>query len=205
MTKSFVLKLLVVVGITASIFIVSITLLNDPVSKQLRKYTELALNNYLHRMALRADQKALTTLDRLVVHGFTVGGAVVAYPMYPEASKALWCCIYGKGEAAELSADYFKTSPFLKKEVRRLGIGNHREIGMHQADDWRTSLTFNPYNLRITRDSVELYYPATHFKSGLNIVTQVPFGRFTVKFRDNLMAAIQGPPYRLYAKWKREE
>lgn len=89
--------------------------------------------------------------------------------------------------------------------MAQLGIGDHRERGLHQADDWRTSLTFNPYNLRLTRDSVELYYPATHFKSNQKIVTQVPFGRFKVRFRDNLMAAIQGPPYRLYARWKREE
>lgn len=205
MLKKTAFKFLIAIGLIASIFILSLTLLNDPVSKSLRHYTELALNGYLHQMALRADQNALTLFDRLVVHGFTVGGAAVAYPMYPEASKALWYCIYGQGEAVELSPDYFKQSPFVQKEIRRLGVGHFKEIGMHQADDWRTSLTFNPYNLRVTRDSVELYYPATHFKSGLNIVTQVPFGRFTVKFRDNLMAAIQGPAYRLYARWKRGE
>ncbi len=205
MIKSVALKFLVVIGLTASLLVLSLTTLNDPFSKRLRSSTELVLNGYLSQMALRADQNALNWFDRLVLHGFTVGGAMLAYPLYPEASQALWNCVYGNGEAVELSADYFKESPFLRKKVAQLGIGDHREMGLKQAEDWRTSLVFNPYNLRITRDSVELYYPAMHFKSNPKIVTQVPFGRFTVKFRDNLVAAIQGPPYRLYARWKREE
>jgi len=150
MTKSFFVKLLIASGIIIILFVGSVTTLNDPFSQWLRRNTEQALNGYLHRMALRADQNALTTLDRFVIHGFTVCGASVAYPMYREAAKSLIYCIYGNGEPVEVSADYFKKSPFLKQEIERLGMGHFKEIGMHQADDWRTSLTFNPYNPRIT-------------------------------------------------------
>jgi hypothetical protein len=205
MIKLFALKFFVVVGLMAGIFVLSLSTLNDPISQRLRHSTELVINRYLYQMALRADQNTLGWFDRLVVYSFTTGGAVIAYPMYPEASKALWNCVYGNGEAVELSADYFKESAFLRKKVAQLGIGDHREMGLKQAEDWRTSLVFNPYNLRITRDSVEIYYPNMHFKSNPKIITQVPFGRFTVKYRDNLVAAIQGPSYYLYARWKREE
>jgi len=173
--KSFLMKSLLVVGIVIALFTLSITVLNDRTSQWLRHNTEQALNGYLHRMALRADQDTLTTLDRFVVHGFTLCGAAVGCPMYPEAAKALIYCIYGNGKPVEVSASYFKKSPFIKQEIERLGTGHFKEIGMHQADDWRTSLAFNPYNLHITRDSVELYYPATHFKSSPRIVTKSSF------------------------------
>lgn len=205
MTKSFFAKLLLAFGIVAVLFIGSVTALNDPFSQWLRRNSEQALNGYLLQMAHRADRNALTILDRFVVHGFAIGGAVVGYPMYPEAAKSLFYCIYGKGEAEEISAQYLKQSPFIQKEIRRLGMGNHREMFMHQADDWRTSLAFNPYNLRITRDSVELYCNKTHFIPSAYIVSTIPFGRFLIRFPHSPLAALQGPPYRLYARWKRAE
>ena len=205
MMKSFLGKFILIMGLVVVLFMFSITVLNDRTSQWLRHHSEQALNGYLLQMAHRADQNALTIFDRFVVHSLVIGGAVVGYPMYPEAAQSLIHCIYGNGEPMEVSAQYFKQSPFIQKEIRRLGVGNHREMLMHQADDWRTSLTFNPYNLRITRDSVELYYNKSHFKPSAYIGTRIPFGRFLFRFPHSPLAALQGPPYRLYARWKREE
>lgn len=204
MKIGFLSESILALGLILIVVTISLTCLNDSFSQQLRHSSENALNGYLYRVALRADQNDLTILDRFIIHSFAVSGAVLAYPIYPEASKALVYCIYGNGEPVEVSASYFRKSPFIKKEIERLGLGHFKEIGMHQADDWRTSLAFNPYNLHISPDSVEMYYPAVQFKNNPRIITQIPFGRFKIKFRDNLMAAIQGPPYKLWAKWERE-
>ncbi|NBB21556.1 hypothetical protein GVN20_19480 [Runella sp. CRIBMP] len=194
-----IITAIALLGICLSLFV-----LNDPLSRLFRTNTESALNQYLKKMSVRAENRTLTRGDKIIIKTLTHCGIVAAYPIYPEAARIIYHLLHGKGTPYQIPSSYFEDSPYLQNEISKRGIGNFGPIGLRQHQDWRLSLAFNPYYLRITKDSVEVYHPNMACLTSHKIVTTVPLGRLNVRVHDNLLTPFQ-TPYYCFAKWRRKD
>ena len=188
-----------------SLTTVSVTSLNDPVSQQLRIWTEHNLNQVIENLTLKAEQQQLNWLDKTVLHGTLWLGCGIAYWQYPEASKILWHYVYGNGEALTLDADYFQQSAYLKQQIQKLGQGQHGPITLKQAQDWRLSLALNPYYLEISPEQVKLYHPHIAFAplKSTRTYTILPLGYLRLRLYDNLIEALDPKPFAVSTSWQR--
>ena len=118
-------KLILMTVLLLSLATVSVTSLNDPISQQLRIWTEHNLNQAIENLTLKAERQQLNWLDKIVLHGALGLGCGITYWQYPEASKILWHYVYGQGEALTLEAEYFQQSDYLKQQIQQLGQGKH--------------------------------------------------------------------------------
>lgn len=197
------LALIIVLFLSLSAF--SVTSLNDPLSQQLRTWTEHNLNQAIENLTVKAEHQQLNWLDKTVLHSALWLGCGIAYWQYPEASKILWHYVYGQGEALTLEAEYFQQSDYLKQQIQQLGQGKHGPLTLKQAQDWRLSLALNPYYLDITANDVRIYHPHIAFAplNSTRTYTILPLGYLRLRLYDNLIQAFNPKPFAVSASWKR--
>lgn len=200
------LRIILITGLLLStLFVVSSTSLKDPISTNLRSQSEVFINQTIENLLTRAEQNQLTVLDKALLHSGALLGMGISYWSYPEATQVLWHYIYGDGSALELKADYFKSSAYLNQQVKQLGSGTHGALTLKQQQDWRLSLVFNPYYLKVTPDEVIIFQPQLDFAPlrQTRRFTLVPLGLMKVKVYDNLIHALNPKPFKVFAKWSR--
>lgn len=198
-------KLALIIILFISLAMISVTSLNDPLSRQLRIWTEHHLNQSVETLTLKAEQNRLNWLDKTVLHSALWLGCGIAYWQYPEATKILWHYVYGKGADLELDSNYFQQSAYLKQQIQQLGQGKHGPIALKQAQDWRLSLALNPYYLDINSEQVKLYHPHITFArlQATRTYTILPLGHLRLRLYDNLIQAFNPQPFAVSASWKR--
>ena len=185
----------------------AIVLSPDPLSAAGRAAIEHGLDRYLDRMRQRAARGAMTTTDRVVLHSGIIAGIGLGYVIYPEAAAVLRHAAYGDGSTLVLSPDYFRRSPYIRRQVARRGTGKHGPIRFPQQEDMRTSLALMPIYLDITPDSVRISHPYVMFAAAdsVPVTARVLIGRLNLRIYDNLVGAIQRHPFEAYAIWARDD
>lgn len=183
---------------------ISVTSLDDPVSVKLRAGTERILNDYVEYLTRNAEDGTLSSFDMAILHTCALTGIATTRFIYPEASILLYHYIYGDGSGLELSSSYFKESDYLMHKIEELGSGDHGPIVLKQDEDWRLSLTLNPYYLSISEKKIRIYYPKIEFVTlGSNrISTVIPLGKMKLRVYDNLVSAMNPTPFYVYSEWE---
>ena len=74
-----------------------------------------------------------------------------------EGIQVLYHYMYGNGEDLILKSDYLPHSPVIKKELKRMKVGQTKRITFHQKEDWRLSYALNPFHLKKTKNGFEIY------------------------------------------------
>lgn len=187
-----------------SLFSLSVTLLDDPLSQTLRSATERHLNQYIEALSEKSSQGTLCTLDKALLHTSVLAGITLSRLPYPEASALLYHYVYADGSDLELPSSYFEQSAYLQTIISRLGEGQHGPIALKQDDDWRLSLALNPYYLTVTPESVRLYHPNITFASVQDsdkVMTVVPIGKLKLNVYDRLISALNPKPFYVYSEW----
>ncbi len=154
------------------------------------------------RLPGRFEWKILGAM--LLVAGISVGTGVGGL-FYPEGAQILRHAVYGEGADLQVDAAYLSRSAYVAAQVEYLGEGDHGPLWVDQRDDWRLSLAFNPYYLRVTEDRVRLYHPTMKFTpaDGRPIHTVVPVGKLRIRVWDNLVSALGATPFLAYSEWPR--
>lgn len=176
-----------------------------PLATQARAATQAAVNGYLDALRVRGAQGQLTALDRGVLHTSVVGGSYAFGLQYPEGAKVLRHAVYGGGAPLEVDASYFARSPVVAAQVARLGPGTHGPLWVRAGQDFRLTLTFNGYYLKITDDRVRLFHPDMTFApaAGHPVPTIVPLGKLRFRVPDNLVSAMGSRPFYCWSEWAR--
>lgn len=182
--------------------IIAILFFDIEYAQNIRTSIEKHINNSIYVLSKKVKDNKLSELDYFKIHSIAVGGIIVGYIQYPEAGKIFKHCIYGDGTPLKVSGKYFKNSRYVKSQINKLGIGTHGPLKVKQYQDWRLSLAFNPYYLKISKDKIRIYYPKTQFIKSHKIYTIVPVGKFKFKIYDNIFTAIQSKPFYSYAEWE---
>lgn len=202
----------ITIGVVATImvllalFALSITLLDDAISQNLRFATEGVVNGYIDDLSDKATKNELNTFDRSFLHSSISKGIMFSRSKYPEASTLLQHFVYGDGSELELIAEHFKESPYLQNKIAELGEGEHGPIALTQEDDMRLALAVNPYYLSIGAEKVRLYNPAVTFgeASSDRIMSIVPMGKLQFNIYDELVTAMEPEPFYVFAEWSRK-
>ena len=196
------LLFLILLGLSAAAF--SLTTLDDPYSTRFRQRTETTLNTYIESLLKKAKADALNPFDQAMLHVGILSGIAISYPQYPEAAHLLFHYVYGDSSELELDSSYFETSAYLQSQIKALGPGEHGPLALHQSEDWRLSLTLNPYYLNITESSVRLFHPWVEFAAidAEPVMTIVPIGKLRIKIYDNLVSAAGENPFYAFAEWR---
>ena len=187
------------------LFTLSVTTLDDPISKKLRTGTENSFNQYVDFLLTKAQKDELNSLDWAIMHAGTKTSIVATKFIYPEASILLDHYVYGDGSDLKLPADYFQTSDYLQNKIEVLGNGEHDLIKLEQEEDWRLSLVFNPYFLNVTPEKVKIYHPEIKFASVTEEKepTFIAIGKMKLRVYDNLFSAMSPTPFYGYAEWEK--
>jgi len=201
--RTTIIKSFAVLLILVSIAIASILFSPDPLSKKLRSYIEININEYIEALADRAAQNRLTSTDKQILTLSVWTGVTLSKFQYPEAALLLDHYVNGDGVELELDSEYFETSEYLASVITNLGVGDHGPLALRQSQDWRLSLAFNPYYLKITCERVKLYHPNISFASvqSTRAHTLVPIGKLKIKVIDNLVTALSPTPFAVFSEW----
>lgn len=177
----------------------------DPASAAARGLTEGAVNGALDGVRRRGARAQLTALDRAVLHAGVIGGSHTFGLLYPEGGVVLRHAVYGGGGELEVDSRYFRRSPVIVAQVARLGLGTHGPLWVKAGEDFRLTLTFNGYYLRVTDDRVRLYHPDMTFApaAGAPVPTIVPVGRMRFRVPDNLVSAMGSRSFYCWSEWER--
>ena len=192
---------ILVIGVA---YVVSVTSLDDPVSKSLRKNTEQSFNGYVDLLLNKASTGSLNSIDKTIMNVGTWTGVGVTKFIYPEASALLNHYVYGNGSALELPSDYFQNNKYLQAKINSLGNGKHGPINLEQHEDWRLSLVFNPYFLQITPQTAKIYHPQIKFSpvDGDKKPIIVPLGKMKLRVYNNLFSAMNPTPFYAFSEWE---
>lgn len=204
--KRIIRKCLWLCLILLSLFSISITLLDDPVSTTLRQHTEQAVNQHIEGMRVRQIADKTTSFDRFACHVAVNLGRVIGWLAYPEAGHILTHYAYGNGEPLELDAGYFSQSQYLQQQINKLGTGDHGPLTMRITQDPRVALALNPYYLKITEHNIELYHPRIAFANSkaATTITPVQIGKLRIVMIDNLLHILQPEPFKVTTSWARK-
>ena len=178
---------------------------DDAASTWARKNTQHTLNSYIKTLSLKTANQQINLPEKSLLHFSTTIGAVVSSFIYPEASRVLLHYIYGSGENLKLDASYFKQSPYIQYQLDTLGIGVHGPIALEQKEDYRLSLTFNPYYIYISKKVIRIYHPNVSVVHANNnaVYTMVNIGKLSLKVYDNLLVNLNPQPFYCYTEWTR--
>ena len=185
-------------------YVVSITSLNDPISKSLRKNAEQNFNGYIDLLLSKAANQSLNPIDKTIMNLGTKTGIAVTKFVYPEAATLLDHYVYGDGSDLKISSDYFQQSEYLQAKINHLAPGKHGPINLEQPEDWRLSLVFNPYFLKVTPQKVTIYHPEIKF-AAVDDAKQpifIPLGKMKLRVYDNLFSAMNPTPFYAYSEWE---
>lgn len=195
---------IIVLVLTITMLLTSITLLDDPISKRFRDYTEDHLNQYIAELTGKAANNKLSDFDYLVLDCASVSSISLAWIKYPEAAEILYHYLYGDGSDLEIESDYFKESGFIQQTIKIKGEGDHGLVALKQSDDWRLSLALNPFYIKITGNTVKIYHPKIEFAKhdGRLVPTIIPIGKLKIRMYDNLVSAHETKPFYVYSEWQ---
>ena len=182
----------------------SITNFNDPISKSLRKNAEQNFNSYVDFLLTKAASDSLNPIDKTIMNIGTRTGIAVSKFVYPEAATLLEHYVYGDGSDLKLSSDYFQKSEYLQTKINNLDPGKHGPINLKQQEDWRLSLVFNPYFLKVTPQKVTIYHPEIKFAAVEDEKEPIfiPLGKMRLRVYDNLFSAMNPTPFYAYSEWE---
>lgn len=130
---------------------------------------------------------------KIVVIGMIVVGAVI----FPEASQALRHYCFGDGSQLEVSPDYIKNSPVVKKHLAHMKVGEKHKVGMHQWEDWRLSFAINPFTIEKRKDKI-IITQWMNFDKTNKVITW--FGPIPIP--DNIVHTFECTPYMFHTEWK---
>ena len=185
-------------------YLFSITSLNDPISKSLRKNAEQNFNNYIDLLLSKAATESLNPLDKTIMNLGTKTGIAMTKFVYPEAATLLEHYVYGDGSDLKISSAYFQESEYLQAKINHLDTGKYGPINLEQQEDWRLSLVFNPYFLKVTPQKVTIFHPEIKFAAvdGEKKPTFIPLGKMKLRVYDNLFSAMNPTPFYAYSEWE---
>jgi hypothetical protein len=177
---------------------------DDPISAALRPRVETGINDYLAGMQKRAAASKLSPFDRAMLHLGVWGGIVLGPFISPEGAIIMCHAVYGDGGELRLDPSYFKRSPFIAKQIAKLGPGEHGPLMVPQSDEARLSLAFQPVFISVSGKRVRVGHPRIQFAtaSAAPVVTIVPIGKMRIRMFDNLVGALQQMPFAAYAEWR---
>lgn len=162
-----------------------------------------ALTGYfkdLEHRAVRGDEHPVEVLGLQASYaGMVAVGAV----LYPEASQVLYEFCWGGGADVEISADYVRQSPFIRKKLAGLRPGGRWSGWYKQTEDVRLSYAFNPISIEKRKDGeIVVTSPIQVAKIGSGIYTRLYMGPLTLDLPDSLMRiACDETDYTALARW----
>ena len=179
-------------------------------TKDISSSVSREVSNYFDGVETRYIKDQLTPADKAVLHtlygGMIMYGAVFA----PEASSILSHYLYGDGSDLELSPNYIRNSPVIRKQIKKVGNrpGVYRNTFV-QTEDKRLSYAYNPYHLKIKRnkDGTTTYkiFEKIVFhnpKKSKGYKTNFWVGNLKFSISDQLVyAAGKCKPFVAYAEW----
>jgi hypothetical protein len=183
---------------------VAVSLSDDPISAALRPRAETAINDYLAAMQKRAAASKLTAYDRAMLHLGVWGGIALGPLISPEGAIILSHAVYGDGSELRLDPSHFKRSPYLTKQIGKLGPGEHGPLLFPLPEETRLALAFQPVFISVSGKRVRVGHPRIQFAAAnaAPVVTIVPIGKLRIRMFDNLVGALQEKPFAAYAEWR---
>ena len=129
---------------------------------------------------------------KIIVIGMIVIGAII----FPEASQALRHYCFGDGSTLNVSPDYIKNSPVVKKHLAKMKIGENHKVSMHQWEDWRLAFTINPFTMEKTKHTI-IITQWMQFDTTNKVITW--FGPIPIP--DNIVHTFNCTPYMFHCEW----
>jgi hypothetical protein len=112
----------------------------------------------------------------------------------PEGVDILTSYIFGGGEDLILESDYLPESPVIKKELRKMSVGQTKRVTFKQSDDWRLSYALNPFYLTKTKDGFKVHQRIKFDTTG-DVYTYVIFLGKKIKVYDNWINYLGTTPF----------
>ena len=172
---------------------------------------ESGLNTRFEEIEQRYYSDLNTRKDRIFLHTIYRGGIFGGFFVVPYASRILRRCITGNPETLQLNSLYIKNrSPKIQatlKSLRDRPDGTYPFGGFRQAEDWKLSMAFNPYNVTIntsgTTRMVTVWYEFDWPEPEDAYDTVIPIGPMNIRLNDGLVHVISDcPTYRVEQSWE---
>lgn len=163
----------------------------------------VALTGYFSDLEQRAVVGKVHPVEVLGLQTSYAGMVVVGSALYPEASQVLYEFCWGDGTNVEISADYVRQSPFIRKKLAGLRPGGRWSGWYKQTEDVRLSYAFNPISIE-KRKSGEIVVtsPIQVAKIGSGVYTRLYMGPLTFDLPDSLMRiACDETDYTAVVRW----
>jgi len=87
----------------------------------------------------------------------------------------------GDGSDLILESDYLPNSPVIKKNLKKMKVGEVKRVTFNQKEDWRLSYALNPFHLKKTKNGFEIYQYIKFDKKG-DVYTYIntPIGKIKI-------------------------
>ena len=138
------------------------------------------------------------TLMKFIISFLLLLGIIPAQTGIPiEGIQVLYHYMYGNGEDLILKSDYLPHSSVIKKELKRMKVGQTKRITFHQKEDWRLSYALNPFHLKKTKNGFEIYQYIKFDTTG-KVYTYIntPLGK--IKIFDSWVHIKECKPFMVY-------
>lgn len=177
--------------------VLGVIVLASPLGRVIDK--ELSL--HFQRVNQHREHHQFTWLDgvecQVLYNSIALAGRIVS----PEGGQIVWHYLHGKGQDLWLDSDYLQTCPVIQRSWRSLKVGQHRQVGFVQAENWRLSYALNPFSLRRGEHDV-LLWQRLEFSSNHRVSTKLNYGLGEVELPDALIHSLHPVPFTVYAQWK---
>jgi hypothetical protein len=163
-----------------------------------------ALTGYFNDLEQRAVEGEEHPIEVLGLQASYAGMVAVGSVLYPEASQVLYEFCWGGGDDAEISADYVRQSPFIRKKLAGLRLGGRWSGWYKQSEDVRLSYAFNPISIEKRKDGeIVVTSPIQVAKIGSGIYTRLYMGPVSFNLPDSLMRiACDETDYTALVRWR---
>ena len=164
---------------------------------------DTALTGYFSDLEQRAAIGEVHPVEVLGLQASYAGMVAVGSVLYPEASQVLYKFCWGGGTDVEISADYVRQSPFIRKKLAGLRPGGRWSGWYKQTEDVRLSYAFNPISIEKRKDGeIVVTSPIQVAKIGSGIYTRLYMGPLTFDLPDSLMrVACNETDYTAVVRW----
>lgn len=161
------------------------------------------LTNYFRGLEKRAVTDDVHGIEIVTLQAAYGGMVAVGSVLYPEASQVLYEFCWGGGDDFEISAEYVKQSPFIRKKLAELEPGQKWAGGFNQTEDVRLSYAFNPISIEKKLDGeILVTSPIRVAEIGSGVYTRLYMGHLTFDLPDSLMRiACDETDYTAVVRW----
>jgi len=161
------------------------------------------LTGYFKDLEQRAITGEVHPVEVLSLQASYAGMVAVGSVLYPEASQVLYKFCWGGGTDVEISADYVRQSPFIRKKLAGLRPGGRWSGWYKQTEDVRLSYAFNPISIEKRKDGqIVVTSPIQVAKIGSGVYTRLYMGPLTFDLPDSLMrVACNETDYTAVVRW----